>query len=246
MNDTRENRNLDTDTHHTCMDQYESLVDIPDYNSMLSKFCEFVNNKDIPEEDTTTSKKIGTYFENELRDWMESQRGIESDGSIAEDEDIPELNLDVKATSESQPQSSIPMKYPLERITGMQYDVLVFIYKKDRSVYGNKIDVVNCSYIPKERTGDHRKSEKARELIHKYKNEDISRDILKSRIEELTGLSHFEGIELVTEEQLDDMIQNPPKKGAMTVSAAAQWRPSYNQMTKSDEGKEFEKIYDNQ
>lgn len=242
MLNSQGNKDIDVNEHNIGMSDYDRMTEIPDYDNILDRFCERINEIDVPEEHLSSSKKIGTYFEKELRDWFGNETDIDSDGSVAQEEDIPELNLDVKATSKTQPQSSIPMRAPIERIRGMNYDILVFIYDMDKSGDERSVEIEHCSYIPRERTSDHRKSKEARELIEEYENNDISWSELKTNIKELTGVSHLESVEVVTDEQLEELIKNPPKEGAITVSAAAQWRPQYRQVTKDDEDG-YEKIY---
>ncbi len=80
-------------------------------------------------------------------------------GSSALGIDFPSDNslTDIKVTSVKQPQSSCPFRDAKQKIFGLGYNFLIFVYdKKDNSQNQTTIlDFVSCSFIEKERTADY-------------------------------------------------------------------------------------------
>jgi hypothetical protein len=79
-------------------------------------------------------KTIGTYFEKKFQRFLSESFTYEV-GSAAKGIDFPELDVDMKTTSIRQPQSSCPFKNARQKIYGLGYSVLLFVYEKtdDRS-----------------------------------------------------------------------------------------------------------------
>lgn len=75
----------------------------------------------------TDGKAVGTYFEHKLREHLRSRYAFR-EGSSAKGIDFPELDVDMKVTSVRQPQSSCPFKSGSQKIFGLGYSVLVFVY----------------------------------------------------------------------------------------------------------------------
>jgi len=46
--------------------------------------------------------------------------------------DFPEIDVDIKVTSFKQPQSSCPFRSARQKIFGLGYSLLVFVYEKKR------------------------------------------------------------------------------------------------------------------
>lgn len=77
----------------------------------------------------TDGKAVGTYFEQKFRRYLhEKYEFVES--SSAKGIDFPELSVDMKVTSVKQPQSSCPFKTARQKIYGLGYSLLVFVYEK--------------------------------------------------------------------------------------------------------------------
>ncbi len=77
----------------------------------------------------TDGKAIGTYFEHRFRSYLRERYNFE-EGSSASGIDFPELEVDLKVTSARQPQSSCPFKSARQKIYGLGYSLLVFVYEK--------------------------------------------------------------------------------------------------------------------
>lgn len=168
-------------------DESEEL-DLRNYLDSVKEFCAEIESRTVPEDKSGTSKEIGTYFEKELRDWFEEKHGLVSEGSVAQDIDLPAFNLDVKTTSNRKPQSSSTFDDPGERIVGVDYNILLFVYDKQSVNGGNNFEIKTCAYIPKERASDYRKSESAVKLVADYREGKLSESELREQLEDLTGV----------------------------------------------------------
>ena len=72
----------------------------------------------------TDGKAVGTYIEHKFRAHVASRYTVQ-DGNSAKGIDFPDLNVDIKVTSERQPQSSCPFKSARQKIFGLGYSLLV-------------------------------------------------------------------------------------------------------------------------
>ena len=77
-------------------------------------------------------KSIGTYLEKKFRDSLNAKYTMAM-GSAARGIDFPALLVDLKTTSSRQPQSSCPCKNARQKIYGLGYDLMVFVYDKTES-----------------------------------------------------------------------------------------------------------------
>jgi len=135
----------------------------------------------------------------------------------------------VKTTRIKRPQSSSKIRQFSERLVGVPYNIFLIIYSRNNVENGVEYTFENCVYIPKERTGDHRKSTTAAQAVQNYKNEDITREELREELEELVAEKEDDVTEIKNHE-LEEIINDPPKPGVITISPAVQWRFSYSKM----------------
>jgi hypothetical protein len=77
----------------------------------------------------TDGKAVGTYLEHKFQAYLQSRYEYVR-GSSAKGIDFPELDVDIKVTSIRQPQSSCPFKTARQKIYGLGYSLLVFVYDK--------------------------------------------------------------------------------------------------------------------
>src|SRR6266487_6232382 len=77
----------------------------------------------------TDGKAVGTYLEHKFQAYLQSKYQYVR-GSSAKGIDFPELDVDIKVTSIRQPQSSCPFKSASQKIYGLGYSLLVFVYEK--------------------------------------------------------------------------------------------------------------------
>ncbi len=187
------------------------------------KFCEIestYNNKELY--GVTDGKAVGTYIEHKFQKYLKDQF-VYDKGSSAKGVDLPgsDIQTDIKITSVKQPQSSCPFKDAKQKIFGLGYNLLVFVYdKSDDPETGTAIlDFVSCSFLEKERTADFTTTFRLREMITDGANkEDIIAYLNDKNIpaDEIT-------LSLIAESVLADK----PKQGYLTISNALQWRLQY-------------------
>jgi hypothetical protein len=77
----------------------------------------------------TDGKAVGTYLEHKFQIALQRRYGY-ARGSSAKGIDFPKLGVDIKVTSIRQPQSSCPFKNARQKIYGLGYSLLVFVYDK--------------------------------------------------------------------------------------------------------------------
>ncbi|MEA3448770.1 MAG: restriction endonuclease, partial [Bacteroidota bacterium] len=134
------------------------------------------SNKDLY--GITDGKAVGTYIEHKFQNYLDENYDYEK-GSSAKGIDLPSNNIltDIKVTSIKQPQSSCPFKDAKQKIFGLGYNLLVFVYKKiDDSERGTAIiDFLSCSFLEKGRTADYTTTFRIREMI---KDGAIKEDII--------------------------------------------------------------------
>lgn len=114
-------------------------------------FCESESNYENPELfGVTDGKAVGTFIEHKFQDYLISKYQYVK-GSSANGIDFPanNLNTDMKVTSIRQPQSSCPFKSARQKIYGLGYNLLLFVYDKidNSSKRISKLNFLNCSFI---------------------------------------------------------------------------------------------------
>lgn len=188
----------------------------------------------------TDGKAIGTYIEHKFQNYLKEQYTYEK-GSSAKGIDLPGANIhtDIKVTSIKQPQSSCPFKDAKQKIFGLGYNLLVFVYEKtDDNVNKEAIlSFVSCCFLEKERTADYTTTFRLREMLKDGANqEDIVAYLNDKNIpaDEIT-------LQLIA----DKILQNTPKQGYLTISNALQWRLQYGRVVKLiDEVEGISKLMD--
>jgi hypothetical protein len=178
------------------------------------------DNKDLY--GVTDGKAVGTFIEHKFQKYLDDRYEYEK-GSSAKGIDLPsaDIHTDIKVTSIKQPQSSCPFKDAKQKIFGLGYNILVFVYDKvDDATKGTaKLDFVSCSFLAKERTADYTTTYRLREMLNDGANkEDIIAYLNDKNIpaDEIT-------LELIA----DSIISKTPLQGYLTISNALQWRLQY-------------------
>src|SRR5690554_234364 len=178
------------------------------------------DNKDLY--GVTDGKAVGTFIEHKFQKYLDDRYEYEK-GSSAKGIDLPsaDIHTDIKVTSIKQPQSSCPFKDAKQKIFGLGYNILVFVYDKvDDATKGTaKLDFVSCSFLAKESTADYTTTYRLREMLNDGANkEDIIAYLNDKNIpaDEIT-------LELIA----DSIISKTPLQGYLTISNALQWRLQY-------------------
>ena len=127
---------------------------------------------------TTDGKAIGTYIEHKFVEFLEGHYLFER-GSSAKGIDLPGPHIltDIKVTSKRQPQSSCPYRDSKQKIFGLGYNLLVFVYDKtdDLATQSARLEIVNCTFLDKERTADFTTTFRLREMLEDGANvEDVA------------------------------------------------------------------------
>ena len=95
-------------------------------------FCERLSEENHTELiGVTDGKAVGTYVEHRFQTYLDRMYDVEI-GSSAKGIDLPgeDILTDIKVTSITQPQSSCPFRNARQKIFGLGYNLLVFVYDK--------------------------------------------------------------------------------------------------------------------
>ena len=165
-------------------------------------------------------KAVGTYVEHSFREYLEA-RFVFTPGNSAEGIDLPEIGVDFKVTRTSQPQSSCPFKSARQKIYGLGYGVLVFVYEKrdNPKRKTGRLDFRHVVFVEKEQTADFQMTTSLLRIVENNGNRD---DILAFFEDKNLPCSDIEARNLA-----DEVIMNPPAVGYLTISNALQWRLQY-------------------
>lgn len=171
----------------------------------------------------TDGKAVGTYLEHKFQSALQTRYGYLR-GSSAKGIDFPELDVDIKVTSIRQPQSSCPFKSARQKIYGLGYSLLIFVYDKqdDQVTRTGRLLIQHTIFVEKERTADFQTTSGLLRLLENKANRD---DILAFFEERLLPVDSIEAANLA-----DEVIRNPPQLGYLTISNALQWRLQYSRV----------------
>lgn len=168
-------------------------------------------------------KTIGTYFEHKFQNYLRENYTYKG-GSSAKGIDFPGLNVDMKTTSIKQPQSSCPFRDARQKIFGLGYSVLLFVYRKtdDRSSRTARLNILHTIFIEAQRTADYQMTTKILEAIENHGNED---DIAALLLDRNLLVDDSEAHKIAKE-----ILKHPPEVGYLTISNAYQWRLQYGRV----------------
>jgi len=194
---------------------------IKDLIQETRRFCE-IERKRYHKElyGVTDGKAVGTYVEHKLKEFLSESFSF-TNGNSASGIDLPDelINTDIKVTSIKQPQSSCPYKSSRQKIFGLGYNILVLVYDKIDNENGGLLNFLNVTFIEKERTADFTTTSRLIEMLRDGANK-----------EDLIAYFTDRGIpgdEITYSSLADELLQNPPKQGFLTISNALQWRLQY-------------------
>ena len=168
----------------------------------------------------TDGKAVGTYVEHKFQHFLQSQYIVDI-GSSAKGIDLPgaEIQTDIKVTSITQPQSSCPFKNARQKIFGLGYNLLVFVYDKHDTNYSCTLHFTHCTFIDKERTADFTITRRLREMVHDGANKEDIIGFLQDK--------NVPGDDIVYNDLADEIFDYLPEQGYLTISNALQWRLQY-------------------
>ena len=173
----------------------------------------------------TDGKAVGTYVEHKFQQQLSAKYSV-SIGSSANGIDLPstEIQTDIKVTSIKQPQSSCPFKDAKQKIFGLGYNLLIFVYEKIDNPRTKTcvLNFVSCAFVSKERTADYTTTYRLREMIKDGANEEDLVAYLEDR--------NIPADEITLHQLAKQIIKTKPKQGYLTISNALQWRLQYQRV----------------
>lgn len=169
----------------------------------------------------TDGKAVGTYIESRFKQHLRERNFFVDDrneGSAAKGIDLPGLLTDIKVTSARQPQSSAPFREFRQKIEGLGYHLILFVYVKDE----DRVEFPNVRFIPAELTADFQTTKYLRHLI----NEEAELEDLVAYLQDRQVPADETSLVAYAEY----LLENPPRQGYLTISNALQWRLQYKRI----------------
>jgi hypothetical protein len=166
-------------------------------------------------------KAVGTYIEHKFEEYLKNKYEV-TVGSSAKGIDLPDshINTDIKVTSIKKPQNSSPFKNIEQKIYGLGYNLLIFIYEKTDINDECYLDFKHCIFLEAERSGDYTLTKMLRKMIDLGAKEEDITEILED--------NNVPGDEGALKSLAKRILEKPPQQGYLTISNAFQWRLRYN------------------
>lgn len=176
----------------------------------------------------TDGKAVGTFVEHEFQKFL-SKRFDMVIGNSGNGLDLPSVNTDIKVTSIKQPQSSCPYKDSKQKIYGLGYNLIVFVYEKHDDAKRKKgmLEFLSCTLVKADRTADYQTTTGLRKIIDNNGNVD---DVFAFLVERSIPAD-----EVTLMNMAEQIMANPPKVGYITISNALQWRLQYKRIVELKE-----------
>lgn len=171
----------------------------------------------------TDGKAVGTYLEHKFRNYLVANYEFVL-GSSASGIDFPGLLVDMKVTSIRQPQSSCPFKSARQKIYGLGYSLIIFVYDKlDDSLNRTaNLNILHTIFVRAERTADFQMTRGIRSILANEGNKD---DLIAFMLDRNLPVDEIEASNIA-----DEILANPPLQGFLTISNALQWRLQYRRV----------------
>lgn len=170
----------------------------------------------------TDGKAVGTYLEHAFKEHLQKKYSFTS-GSSAKGIDLPSLNVDIKVTSIKQPQSSCPYRSARQKVYGLGYHIILFVYEKIDTPPDNcVVNVLHTVFIDKSKTADFTLTTLLNKTLELGGNEE---DIISDLASKNLPIDDIEASTLAK-----DIMNKPPEIGYLTISNALQWRLQYKRV----------------
>jgi hypothetical protein len=188
---------------------------------------QFANLESVHPEPTifgvTDGKAIGTYLEHKFHAHLE-RKYVHAPGNSASGIDFPGLAVDLKVTSIRQPQSSCPFKSARQKIYGLGYSLLVFVYDKrdDHTTRTAVLNIMHVIFVEERRTGDFQMTRGIRTILQNEGNAD---DLVAFMQDKMLPVD-----EIAMRHIAEELQRNLPEQGYLTISNAQQWRLQYGRV----------------
>ena len=130
----------------------------------------------------------------------------------------------MKVTSFRQPQSSCPFKSARQKIYGLGYNLIVFVYEKtdDDAARTGRLNIQHTVFVDRSKTADFQTTSGLARIIENDGNVD---DVLAFFAERMLPLDEIQAQTLA-----DEVLRNSPEIGYLTISNALQWRLQYSRV----------------
>ncbi|MCI0333950.1 MAG: restriction endonuclease [Planctomycetes bacterium] len=171
----------------------------------------------------TDGKAVGTYLELKFRPYL-LERFTFVEGNAASGIDFPELAVDLKTTSIRQPQSSCPFKSARQKVFGLGYSLLVFVYQKTdgHDAKTGRLDIQHVIFVDAPQTGDFQMTRGLREILGRDGN-----------LDDIMAFMHDRNLpvdEIELRRIAEEVLAKKPEQGYLTISNALQWRLQYTRV----------------
>lgn len=168
----------------------------------------------------TDGKAVGTYLEQKFSLYVSQKYKYEL-GNSAQGIDFPSLDIDIKVTSKKQPQSSCPFRSARQKVYGLGYDLLVFVYVKtdDDKSRASQLSIRHVIFVERSRTADYQTTRGVIEILERDGNEE---DLVGFFADRNLPLDDTSAYALASE-----VLMKKPIQGYLTMSNALQWRLQY-------------------
>lgn len=189
-----------------------------------AKFAEIESLYDEPTlYGVTDGKAIGTYLEHKFTAYLTENYSFQQ-GNSASGIDLPALDVDIKVTSIKQPQSSCPFRSATQKIFGLGYHLLVFVYDKydDSENRTGRLDMQHTIFVDRSRTADFQTTRGIADILNREGNKD---DIIAFIMERNLPVDEIGANQLA-----ERILESPPNQGYLTISNALQWRLQYSRV----------------
>lgn len=199
-------------------------LDIQNLQKEAKIFSEIESEHDEPSIfGSTDGKAVGTYLEHKFKNFLAEKYAFEN-GNSASGIDLPSLEVDIKTTSIIQPQSSCPFKSARQKIYGLGYNLLVFVYKKEdnQETKTSRLYILHTIFVEKNRTADFQLTTSINKILDNGANEDDIIALFQDKnlpVDEMTATTLSK-----------EILSNRPRIGYLTISNALQWRLQYSRI----------------
>lgn len=168
----------------------------------------------------TIPKGVGTAMEKEFRAHLQANYNFVP-GHSSKGVDFPGIGVDVKATLITRPQSSCRFTSVDQKVYGLGYDLLVFLYRKrdDKDQKTAFLKIEKTVFVCKKQTGDHTLT---RILLADLQTGANKEDLISTMRSKYLALTDEEADKLG-----DRLLREPPLQGYIGISPAQQWRLRY-------------------
>lgn len=188
------------------------------------KFCEIMSMENhLSLIGITDGKAVGTYVEHRFQHYL-FEKYVVSVGNSAKGIDLPDsaIQTDIKVTSIVQPQSSCPFQNARQKIFGLGYNLLIFVYDKQDAADSCFLRFTHCCFIQRNRTADYTITYRLRQMLDDGANREDIIAFLQDR--------NVPGDDIVYNDLATEILEHKPEQGYLTISNALQWRLQYGRV----------------